>query len=139
MKRLMMLFGLLVLIIVPIFAQDVVTWRDLYDNFPTLMLTYAGVAAIATFLGEFVIRWMSLTKKLWKVVAVWVLAIGVSFLGSVINVGYLSEASWYEVVLWGCLSGALAGGIRSENVLFLKTLVDFVLGWIKIKKEPKPV
>ena len=135
MKKFFMLAITMVLFAVPVFSQTVENWQDLYDNFPTLMLTYAGISAIASFIGEFVIRWLNLVKKFGKVVVVWVVAIGVSFLGSVLNVGYLSEAVWYEVILWGCLSGALAGGMRSGNVLFLKTAVEFLLNFLNMKKE----
>jgi len=135
MKKFFMLAITMVLFAVPLFSQTVENWQDLYDNFGTLMLTYGGIAAIATFLGELAIRGLNTVKKLWKVVVVWVIAIAVSFLGSVINVGFLSEAVWYEVILWGCLSGALAGGMRSGNVLFLKTAVEFLLNLVKLKKE----
>ena len=69
MKR---LFFLIALIFTPIllFAQEVIpdigTWRDLYDNFFPLMLTWVGVAGIAMFLGEFFIRVIPIVRKFWK-------------------------------------------------------------------------
>ena len=63
------------------------------------------------------------------------ISIGLSFLGALINVGYLAEAVWWEVLLWGGLSGAAAGGLRSGNLLFFKSVVDFLIGYLK-SKEP---
>jgi len=132
-----------VLLFVPIVAvlaqgevPTVPDWQYLYDNFGTLMFSYLGVAAIASFVGEAVIRIMKLTQKVAKVIVVMILAVGVSFLGQVINVGYLAESVWYQTALWGLLSGAAANGLRSGNLLFFKSIVEFVIGII-LNKEPK--
>jgi len=132
-----------VLLFVPIVAvlaqgevPTIPDWQYLYDNFGSLMFSYLGVAAIASFVGEAVIRIMKLTQKVAKVIVVMVLAVGVSFLGQVINVGYLAESVWYQTALWGLLSGAAANGLRSGNLLFFKSIVEFVIGLI-LNKEPK--
>lgn len=140
MKRLMMLFGFLVLCIVSVFSQVEVPvipdWEFLYSNFGTLMATFLGVAAIASFLGEALIRIFKTTVKAWKVVVVLFLGVGLSFLGGVVNIGYLAEASWWQISLWGLLSGAAACGLKSGNILFFKSIVEFVIGLI-LSKEPK--
>jgi len=144
MKKLKMFFLMaVVLLFVPIVAvlaqgevPTVPDWQYLYDNFGTLMFSYLGVAAIASFVGEAVIRIMKLTQKVAKVIVVMILAVGVSFLGQVINVGYLAESVWYQTALWGLLSGAAANGLRSGNLLFFKSIVEFVIGII-LNKEPK--
>ncbi len=137
MKRLMMFIGFLVLMIVPVLSQEAPTsWQDLYDNYGLFFATYLGIAGIAMFLGEYVIRLLKLTKKSQKIIAIWVLAVGVSFIGSLINLGYLAEATWWETVMWGLLSGVAANGIFSGNIVFLKTVVEFLIGLLKAR-EPK--
>ena len=135
MKRLMMLMFAMVLFAVPVFSQEMPTsWQDLYDNYGAFFATYLGIAGVAMFLGEYAIRLLKLTVKFQKVAVVVVLSIGISFLASAINVGYLAESAWYETLLWGGLSAAAAAGLRSTNLLFAKTIVDFVIGFIKTKE-----
>ena len=75
MKRVLMFIGFLVLLCVPVLAQEVPgNWQDLYDNYGIFLGTYLGIAGIATFLGEYVIRLFNLTKKASKVTAVMLLA-----------------------------------------------------------------
>jgi len=136
-KRVLLLVAFLALLLVPVFSQTVpASWQDLYENYGVFLATYLGIAGVAMFLGEFVIRLLKLTTKFTKVVAVWVLAVGVSFLGMAINVGYLAEATWWETLMWGMLSGVAANGLFGANIAFLKTAVEFIIGLIKAK-EPK--
>jgi hypothetical protein len=136
MKRLIAL--LLILIPVVLLAQDEVpiidNWTGLYENFFTFMATWVGVAAIALFVGEALIRLGKVAKTFWKKTIIILLSIGVSFLGMVANIGYLSEAVWYETAIWGVASGLLASGIWTQNFAFLKTLVELLLSFLK--KEP---
>lgn len=138
MKRLIFI-GLMALFTLPILAQNVVppsSWQDLYDNYGIFFATYLGIAGIAMFLGEIVIRLLKLAIKWQKVVAVFALSIAVSFIGSyVLNIGYLIDASWWETLLWGALSGIAANGIFSGNIMFLKSLVEWLIGFI-LSKEP---
>lgn len=134
MKRLM-LIGLLALLVAPLFAQTVpVDWQDLYDNYGVFFATYLGIAGVAMFLGEYVIRLLKLDTKPKKVVAIWLLAIVVSFVGNLTNIGFLAEATWWETVFWGALAGVAANGIWSSNLAFLKTIVEFLIGLIKAKQ-----
>jgi len=137
MRRILLFFGFLMLLITPIFAQVVevpADWQDLYDNYGIYFATYLGIAGIAAFLGEYLIRLLKLATKLQKVTAVWLVAIAVSFFGMLVNIGYLAEATWWETLFWGALSGLAANGIWSSNLLFLKTVVEFLIGLIKTKQ-----
>ena len=116
--------------LLPLFGQDVEV-----PDFGSVFLTYLTVAGATTFLAEAVIRLLSLVHKAWKVAFVILIAVGLSFLSNLINVGYLAEATWWETLLWGGLSAATASGLRSQNLLFIKTIVDFLIGYIK-SKEP---
>lgn len=121
-----------------LFGQEVVppeSWGDLYENYGTFFLTYLGVAGIAMFLGEYVIRLLKATVKWQKVVLVTILAVGVSFVGNLINIGYLAEATWWETILWGLLSGIVASGIWSGNILWLKSALEYLISFLK-KKIP---
>lgn len=138
MKKLILLFVMLGILVIPMFGQEVPVpsdWADLYENYGAFFATYLGVAGVAIFLGEYAVRLLKLAVKWQKVTVICVLAVAVSFLGNAINIGYLSEATWWETILWGGLSAATAAGLRSGNVLFIKTIVDFLIGLIK-SKEP---
>jgi hypothetical protein len=102
----------------------------------TLMFSYLGIAAIASFVGEAIIRIIKATKKVVKVIVIMILGIALSFLGQIINVGYLADSVWWQTALWGILSGAAANGIRSSNLIFFKSVVDFIIGLI-LDREPK--
>jgi hypothetical protein len=148
MKKLMTLFGFLVLLIVPVIAQDTIPAPQpgevpvipdlnyLVANFAVLMLTVTGIAAIASFVAEFLIRVLKATKKMVKIVLVFVLGVGLSFLAKLLGFGDYAIMVWYELCLWGLLSGAAAAGLRGTNFLFLKSVVEFVIGLI-VSKEPK--
>jgi hypothetical protein len=142
-KRFMLLFGFLVLLLVPVLSQDpeipgILVIPDvnyLVANFGFLMLTATGVAAIASFLGEGIIRLLKMTGKVGKIVVVMVLAVALSFIGGLVNIGYLAEAPWWQTGIWGLFSGVVAAGLRGTNMLFFKSIVEFVIGLI-LKKEP---
>ena len=116
-------------------TPEVGTWTNLYENFGVFFAEYLGIAAIASFLSEYLIRYLKLVVKWHKVTLVLVLAVGVSWIGNLFNIGYLAEANWLVTCLMGGLSGTAAAGLRSGNVLFLKSLVDWVISYLA-KKEP---
>ena len=139
-KRFMLLFGFLVLLIIPVLAQgevpEIPDVNYLVANFGILMLTAAGVAAIASFLGEALVRLFKMTGKVGKIIVVIVLAIALSFIGSLVNIGYLAEAPWWQTGIWGIFSGVVAAGLRGTNLLFFKSIVEFLIGLI-LQKESK--
>jgi hypothetical protein len=109
-------------------------WTDLYENYGVYFATAGGIAGIAMFLGELVIRVLKLAVKWQKVAIIWVLSVVASFVGAfVLNVGYLAEATWWETVIWGVFSGLLANGIWSSNVAFIKSILEFLVELIKAK------
>jgi len=138
MKRFMLFFTLLIFgtgLLVAQVVEPPTDWLDLYQNYGAFFGTYLGIAGVASFLGEYVIRLLKFSVRWQKVTVVVVLSIGLSFLAMGINIGYLAEAVWYEAALWGALSAAAAAGLRSSNLLFFKTVVDFIIGYLK-SKEP---
>lgn len=136
MKRFLFLF-LSFFALMPLLGQEPEVpgdWVDLYENYGAFFATYLGIAGVASFLAEYVIRLFKVTVQTWKVVIVVGLAIGLSFLGNVLNLGYLAEAEIYETILWGALSAATAAGLRSSNLIFFKTVVDFIVSYLKAKE-----
>lgn len=116
-------------------VPNIPDWADLYANYGTYFATALGVAGIAMFLGELVVRVLKVGVKWAKVTVVWVMAIAVSFVGNyVLNVGYLADATIWETAIWGAFSGLVANGIWSSNIAFLKTIVEFLVGLIKAKQ-----
>ena len=109
----------------------------LVANFGVLMLTFTGIAAISTFVAELLIRLIKTTKKFVKIIIVLFLGVGLSFLsGLIFKNGDYALMLWWQKIFWGLLSGAAASGIRGQNLLFLKSIVEFVIGLI-LQKEPK--
>jgi len=137
-KRMLLLIGFLVLMIAPVLSQIEVIpdWSYLYENFGVLILTYLGIAAIASFIGEALIRLLKVTKKVLKVTLVMILAVGLALLATVINKGFLAEAPIWQAALWGLLATAAANGLQSGNLLFFKSIIEFFIGWI-LSKESK--
>ena len=140
-KYFVLIIGLLFFCVGAIMAQDpevpdIPDVEYLIANFGALMAVFTGIAAISTFIGEFVIRLIKVTKKVVKIVIVFVLAIGLSFLAKVLSMGDYGLMLWWQVGIWGLLSGAAAAGVRGTNLLFLKSVVEFVIGLI-LSKEPK--
>lgn len=134
--------ALLVLLIAPMFvllAQEEIPIpddiSDLVVNYPVFFATYLGLAGVAMFLGEFVIRILKISVKWQKVVVTFLLALIAAVVSNFGNFGFLAEATWIETGLWGLLAGVLANGFFSGNFLWLKTLVEWLIGFL-VKKEP---
>ena len=75
MKKYLIFIIALLLIPVAVFSQvneipEIPDVQYLIANFGTLMLTFTGIAAIATFLAELFIRVLKTTKKTVKIVFV---------------------------------------------------------------------
>jgi hypothetical protein len=138
MKKVMFLI-LGLLLVVPTFAQEVPDIPDvqyLIANFGILMLTFTGIAAVSSFVAEFLIRLLKTTKKIVKIAFVLVLGVGLSFLsGLLFKDSDYAIMLWWQKIFWGLLSGAAAAGVRDHNLLFLKSVVEFVIGLL-LKKEP---
>lgn len=137
MKRLMIFFMFLFAGTIGLLAQELPVpedWADLYNNYGVFFGTYLGIAGLTTFLSEYVVRLLRLSTKFLKVLFVCIIAVGLSFIGMWLSIGYLAEALWWETLLWGGLSAATAAGLRSGNLLFAKTVVDFLIGLIKMKE-----
>lgn len=139
-KYFVLIFGLMFLFVGAVLAQDEVPIIPdvdyLITNFGILMATAVGIAAIASFLGEALVRWFKMTGKVGKIVVVMILAIVLSFVGSLVNIGYLALAPWWQTGIWGIFSGVVAAGLRGTNLLFFKSIVEFLIGLI-LSKEPK--
>jgi len=141
-KYFLFVFGLLFLVTGIVLAQDpevpvIPDVQYLVGNFGVLMLTYTGIAAISSFVGEFFIRLIKTTSKYVKIAFVLVIGIGLTFLsGLIFKEGDYALMIWWQKIFWGLLSGATAAGLRGANLLWVKSLVEFVIGLI-LKKEPK--
>ena len=135
-----MLISLLVMAVLGIVAQDVPEIPDaehLVANFSVLMLTFTGIAAIASFVAEFFIRLFKTPNKYVKIAFVILASIGLSFLsGLIFKQGDYASMVWFEKIFWGALSGAAASGLRGTNLLWVKSVVEFFIGLL-LKKEPK--
>jgi len=141
-KYFVLIFGMLFLFVGIVLAQDpevpvIPDVQYLVANFGILMLTFTGIAAIASFVGEFFIRLIKTTKKAIKIAFVMVMGVGLTFLsGLVFKDGDYALMIWWQKIFWGLLSGATAAGLRGANLLWVKSLVEFFIGLI-LSKEPK--
>lgn len=141
-KYFVLIFGMLFLFVGIVLAQDpevpvIPDVQYLVANFGILMLSFTGIAAIASFVGEFFIRLIKTTKKAIKIAFVMVVGVGLTFLsGLVFKDGDYALMIWWQKIAWGLLSGAAAAGLRGTNLLWVKSLVEFFIGLV-LKKEPK--
>jgi len=130
----MLLIGFLVLLIVPVFSQDVeppTDWVDLLAQMPTWFGTLAGFGAVTVFLGSVVTTLFKLTKPWTKQVASWFVAVILCVVGNLVNFGLLADASWLQTLVYGIGAGLIANGI------FDFTIVQLILQYLKleVKKE----
>lgn len=103
----------------------------LIANFGTLMLTFTGIAAVASFVAELLIRLLKTEKTAIKIVFAMVFGVGLSFLsGLLFKEGDYALMLWWQKIFWGVLSGAAAAGLRGTNLLFVKSVVEFLIGLI---------
>jgi len=117
-------------------VPDIPDVQYLIANFGVLMLTYTGIAAIASFAAEFFIRLVKTTSKYVKIAFVLVAGVGLSFLaGLIFKESDYALMIWWQKIFWGLLSGAAAAGLRGTNLLWVKSAVEFLIGLL-LKKEP---
>jgi len=141
-KYFVFIFGMLFLTLGIVLAQDpevpeIPDVQYLIANFGVLMLTFTGIAAIASLIGELFIRLIKTTKKAIKIAFVMVVGVGLTFLsGLIFKEGDYALMLWWQKIAWGILSGAAAAGLRGTNLLWVKSAVEFLIGLI-LKKEPK--
>lgn len=134
MKRLMMLFGLLVLMIAPMFGQEVeppTDWVDLLAQMPTWFGTLAGFAAVSVFLGSVATTLFKIEKSWVKQIVAWLVAVLLCVVGNLVNFGMLAEATWLQTIVYGIGAGLIANGIFDVSVvqLLLQALK------LEVKKE----
>ena len=135
MKKVMMLFGLLVLMIAPMFGQAVeppTDWVDLLAQMPTWFGTLAGFGAVTVFLGSVVTSLFKLEKPWVKQIVSWIVAVALCAVGNLVNFGLLADASWLQTLAYGLGAGLIANGI------FDFTVVQLILQYLKLEVK-KPV
>ena len=133
MKKLFLLFLLLLAIPLAIFAQvdptPVTPGQPFTFDFNSWVATLSSVAAAAVFLGAFIIQIFKVTANLWKQIIVWLVSILLTVLGNLFNVGFSAEFPWLTTIIYGLASGLVANGIFDIGTV--QTLLEF----LKLKKE----
>jgi len=148
MKRLMMLFGFLVLLFVPVLSQDSTVVVppgelpvDFFDavNLQKWLGTFALLVACVTFFAT-LLNGLFKTDKSWirKAVA-WIVALLLALAGKIFGIGFIAELDWIMTLVVAVLAGLGANGLFDipglQNALYL---IESVLGSVFAKKKLNP-
>jgi len=148
MKRLMMLFGFLVLLLVPLLSQDslvvvppVDVPVDFFDavNLQKWLLTFTLLVGCVTFFATLV-NGLFKTDKSWprKVVA-WVVSLLLVLAGKIFGIGFVAEISWIMVVVTAALAGLGANGMFDiPGLQSVWYIIESLLGSMFAKKKLNP-
>jgi len=112
-------------------APIVVPAEPITFDFTAWVATLTSVASAAVFLGAFVIKLFKVTVSIWKQVIVWGVAIVLTFLGNLLNIGFAANFPWLTTAVYGLAAGLVANGIF--DIKTVQTLLDF----LKLKEVKK--
>ena len=131
MKKLMMFFALMFVLILPTFGQAIeppTDWLQVFANINLWLASLAGVAAVTVFLAAFVNTLLK-TSGFVKQIVAWVIAILLLVIGNLVNMGFMAELNWLHTIVYG-----IAAGFISNGIFDLET-VKAILRALKIEKE----
>ena len=131
MKKLMMFFAMMFVLILPTFGQAVEPpsdWLQVFANINLWLASLAGVAAVTVFLAAFVNTLLK-TSGFVKQIVAWVIAILILVIGNLVNMGFMAELNWLHTIVYG-----VAAGFISNGIFDLET-VRAILRALKIEKE----
>lgn len=120
MKKLF-LIGFLMVLFVPIFAQDPEVpgdWYEVVENFRVWFGTFAGIVALGTFVAGFFNGLFKLTNGFARQFSAWVVCILLAVIGNLINLGFLAEAGWLMTVIYGLGAGLAANGLFDTPLVY---------------------
>jgi len=131
MKKLMMFFALMFVLILPTFGQAVdppTNWLELFANINVWLGSLAGVAAVTVFLAAF-LNTLFKTAGFMKQIVAWLVALVLIIVGNLVNIGFMAELSWLNTIIYGVAAGLVANGF------FDIELVKMILRALGIEKE----
>jgi sterol desaturase/sphingolipid hydroxylase (fatty acid hydroxylase superfamily) len=115
-----------------IFAQTVeppTDWTGVIANFNGWFATLAGIAAVTVFVSGFINTLFKITKKIGKQIVAWLVAIILTVVGNLLNLGFMSEFPWLTTLAYGFAAGLVANG------MFDIPTVTALLQFLKLKEK----
>ena len=131
MKKLMMFFALMFVLILPTFGQVVeppTNWLALFANINVWLASLAGVAAVTVFLAAF-LNTLLKTQGFVKQLVAWIISILLLVVGNLLNMGFMAELTWLNTIAYGIAAGFIANGIFDIET------IKAILRALKIEKE----
>ena len=131
MKKLIMFFLMMFVLVLPTFGQDIeppTNWLDLFANINAWLGSLAGVAAVTVFLAAAVnalFKFEGFVKQL----TAWIIATLFLVAGNLVNMGFMADLNWFHTLIYGLAAGFISNGI------FDISLIKMILQALKI--EPK--
>ncbi len=134
MKRLMLVFGFLALLIVPVFSQTIPVYETLWDllgDSQNVFLTIAGFVGATVFVSGFLNTQIGVTGNWPKRIVSWVVAGVFCIVANLANIFLLADASALQTVAYAVSIGLVANGFFTipQVLSFLQYLK------LEIKKE----
>jgi opacity protein-like surface antigen len=121
MKKFLLIAVSMLLFALPVFSQDVEppqNWLAVVEGFSTWFGTFAGIAALGTFVAGFVNGLIKSTNKFLRQFIAWVVCIALAVVGNLVNLGFLSEATWLITVIYGFGAGLVANGLFDVPLVY---------------------
>lgn len=145
MKKLMLLFGFLVLLLVPAFMQDTIVVvppvdipDDFFDavNLQKWLLTLTAMVGVVTFFATLV-NGLFKTDKSWPRKAVaWAIALILAAAGKIFGIGFIAEITWVMTIVTAVLAGLGANGMFDiPGLQSAWYLIESLLGSVFAKKK----
>lgn len=107
----MAMLGVLAL---PVLAQEVeppTDWLEVVEGFSGWFGSMAGIAAVTIFISGFLNGLFKISGKFGRQLVAWLVAIVLSIVGNLVNLGFLAEATWLMTVIYGLGAGLVANGL----------------------------
>ena len=110
-----------------IFAQGTAAPID----FNAWMATLASVASATVFVAAFIITLLKVEKGAIKQIIALLVAVTLTFLGNVLNIGFTADFPWLTTLAYGFGAGLVANGFADAG------FVQSILTALNLKKEKK--
>ena len=113
MKRLMMLFGFLVLLIVPVFSQAIPVYETLWDllaNGENVFLNLTGFVGATIFVSAFLNKKIGITGNWPKRIVSWIVAGVFVAATNLLNLFLLADANFLQSLAYAAGIGLVGNG-----------------------------
>jgi|AntDeeMinimDraft_5_1070356.scaffolds.fasta_scaffold69951_1 hypothetical protein len=123
-----MIFLVMFVLVIPVIGQVVEPPSDIFDavaNFKTYMASLGGIAVLSLFITGLINGSLQVLKKWMRLAVSWGVPILLAFIGGyLLKIGFLYDAEWWLVILYGFGAGLMAN--RGYDVDVIQNIILFI-------------